>query len=221
MSKADSLKLFQTKKKTLWSTWSVFSNTYIQALRMKPITALLSCREWLLLDRRQWLCSAGGLEVAGWKWCAHGSSVLGIGEYYLSVNVNIFWPILEPEIVSEPPHTCVQKSRPLSPKKKTTRRSSWGSNLGMKEATFLRSRTSGNDGSTTPSFFFLTCEKVVFVGLLTSVYGLCWRQRLVRLHTRVWRVWNGLWFENGPNTLETLPCRGGLIPKKTWYGYWC
>ena len=55
--------------------------------------------------------------------------------------------------------------------------------------------------------FFLTCEKVVFVELLTSVCGLCWRQRLVLLHTRVWRLWNGLWFENGPKYLKntTVP----------------
>ena len=43
---------------------------------------------------------------------------------------------------------------------------------------------------------------VIFVGLLTSVCGLCWRQTLVLLHTRVWRLWNGRRFENGPNYLR-------------------
>ena len=79
---------------------------------------------------------------------------------------------------------------------------------GMKEATFLCSRTSGNVGSLTPYFF--TCEKVIFVGLLTSVCGLCWRQGLVLLDTRVRRLWNGLWFENGPKYL-----RNTVVPQWT------
>ena len=75
----------------------------------------------------------------------------------------------------------------------------WGSNLGMK-TTFFRSRTSGNGGSTTPSFFWRVSRSslldfwllcVIFVELLTSVGSLCWRHGLVLLHTRVWRLWNG------------------------------
>ena len=84
----------------------------------------------------------------------------------------LFWPILEQETDSKPINSCVQQNRALFPRK-TTHRYLWGSNLGMKEATSLCSRTSGNDGSTTPSFvwrvrrgslldFWLLC--VVFLG---------------------------------------------------------
>ena len=48
------------------------------------------------------------------------------------------------------------------------------------------------------SEFCLTCEKVVFIGLLTSVCGLSWRQKTVLCHTQVWRLWNGLWLDNEP-----------------------
>ena len=69
-------------------------------------------------------------------------------------------------------HTRVCNRTGLCLQKKIIHRSPWGSHLEMKEATFLRSRISGNYVS--PTLIFLTCEKVVFVGLLTSVCGLCW-----------------------------------------------
>ena len=68
------------------------------------------------------------------------------------------------------------------------------------------------------SEFCLMCEKVVFVELLISACGLYWRRRPVRLHTRVWRLWNGLRLENGPRYLRNTTVPRWMISKEELRG---
>ena len=81
----------------------------------------------------------------------------------------------------------------------------------MKATTFPCSRTPDNDGSNTPIFVWRMRRWYLF---LTSVYGLCWRKVSVLLHPRVRRLWNDLWFENGPKYPRNTNVSRRIISKE-------
>ena len=108
------------------------------------------------------------------------------------------WLILEPEPVSKPPHLCVRQNKPLSPTK-TIHREVWNPT----KTNFSHVKKNSEWCSRHFTKFWSEEMRSPSFPDMTPMDSVCvfWRQMPILLHTQVWRLLNGLWFENVPKYL--------------------